>query len=90
MCTERKATGLFVLADFLCDNGTAQTMPFLHDTALTIMICLPIYYIVYLTKYVKPLCTWGYKNSYIQVLQLTLKAPKDKLFDIFLDYTRLY
>ena len=22
MCTERKATGLFVLADFLCDNGT--------------------------------------------------------------------
>ena len=21
MCTERKATGLFVLADFLCDNG---------------------------------------------------------------------
>ena len=22
MCTERKATGLFVLADFLCDNGS--------------------------------------------------------------------
>ena len=21
MCTERKATGLFVLADFLCDNA---------------------------------------------------------------------
>ena len=25
MCTERKATGLFVLADFLCDNATFRT-----------------------------------------------------------------
>ena len=25
MCTERKATGLFVLADFLCDNGVNTT-----------------------------------------------------------------
>ena len=24
MCTERKATGLFVLADFLCDNATRE------------------------------------------------------------------
>ena len=24
MCTERKATGLFVLADFLCDNGNGS------------------------------------------------------------------
>ena len=24
MCTERKATGEFVLADFLCDNGLSH------------------------------------------------------------------